>query len=95
MSHLVQNETDPDRLPVAYSSWYGIPVVLRVDTARTRKLQTELHCTIEGESDAAVHIRMGHRNQNIWKKMILAVEEIAEPLHGDGDRDCSYRRARH
>jgi hypothetical protein len=27
--------------------------------------------------------------------MILAVEEIAEPLHGDGDRDCSYRRARH
>jgi hypothetical protein len=59
MSHLVQNGTAPDRLPVAYSYWYDTPVVLRVATPRTQKLQTELHCTITGESDAAVHIRIG------------------------------------
>jgi hypothetical protein len=56
--HLVQHEPNVDREPVAYSSWYDTLVVLRVATARTRELQTELHCTITGESDAAVHIRM-------------------------------------
>jgi hypothetical protein len=79
VSHLIQNETGPDRLPLAYSSWYDTPVVLRVATALTRKLQRELHCTIKGESYAAVQIRIGQRDQNIHKKMILAVEEIPEP----------------
>jgi hypothetical protein len=79
MSHLVQNGTAPDRLPVAYSSWYDTPVVMRVATARTRKFEKELHCTIRGESDATVHIRIGQRDRNICKTMILAVEEIAEP----------------
>ena len=79
MSHLVENGTAPDRLPVAYSSWYDTPVVLRVATAQTRKLQRELHCTITGESDAAVRIRIGHRDRNIRKTMILAVEELPEP----------------
>ena len=78
MSHLVQNGTAPDRLPVAYSYWYDTPVVLRVATPRTQKLQTELHCMITGESDAAVHIRIGQRGKNIRKTMILAVEEISE-----------------
>jgi hypothetical protein len=78
MSHLFQNGTAPARLPVAYLSWYDTPVVLRVASARTRKLQTELHCTITGESDAAVHIRIGQRDRNIRKTMILAVEEIPE-----------------
>lgn len=80
MSHLLPNETDPASSPGAYLSWYETPVVLRVATAGTRKLHTELHCTIRGESDAAVHIRIGQRDQNIRKKMILAVEEIPE-LH--------------
>lgn len=79
MSHLIQNETDPNRSPVAYLSWYDTQVVLRVATERTRKSQTELHCTIKGESDAAVQIRIGQRDQNIYKKMILAVEEIPGP----------------
>ena len=76
MSHLAHNEMAPDRLPVAYSYWYDTPVVLRVAAPRTHKLQTELHCTITGESDAAVHIHIGQRDRNISKKMILAVEEI-------------------
>jgi hypothetical protein len=79
VSHLVENGTAPDRLPVAYSSSYDTPVVLRVATAQPRKLQTELHCTITGESDAAVHIRIGQRDRNIRKTMILAVEELPEP----------------
>jgi hypothetical protein len=79
MSHLVQNRTAPDRLPVAYSYWYDTPVVLRVATPRTQRLQTELHCTITGESDAAVHIRIGQRDRNVCKTMILAVEEIPAP----------------
>jgi hypothetical protein len=78
VSHLIQNETDPSRLPAAYLSWYDTPVVLRVATKRTQKSQTELHCTIKSESDAAVQIRVGERDQNIRKKMILAVEEIPE-----------------
>jgi hypothetical protein len=76
VSHLIQNE--PDRSPVSYLSWYDTPVVLRVATTR-RKSQTELHCTIKGESDAAVQIRIGRRDQNIYKKMIMAVEEIPGP----------------
>ena len=79
MSHLVQNRTAPDRLPVAYSYWYDTPVVLRVATPRTQRLQAELHCTITGESDAAVHIRIGQRDRNVCKTMILAVEEIPAP----------------
>jgi hypothetical protein len=79
MSHLVQNGTAPNRLPVTYSYWYDTPVLLRVATSRIQKLQTELHCTITGELDASVHIRIGQRNRNINKKMILAVEEI--PVH--------------
>jgi hypothetical protein len=79
VSHLVQDQMDPSRLPVAYSPWYDTPVVLRIATARPPKMQTELHCTIKGESDAAVHIHVGRRDQDIRKKMILAVEELPEP----------------
>jgi hypothetical protein len=79
VSHLVQNGSAPDRLPVTYSSWYDTPVVMCVASARSRKLQSELHCTITGESDAAVHIRIGQRDRNICKAMILDVEEIPAP----------------
>jgi len=79
MSHLVQNRTAPDRLPDAYSYWYDTPVLLRIATPQNHKLQSELHCTITGESDTAVHIRVGQRDRNIHKKMILAVEEIPAP----------------
>ena len=78
MLHLVRHGPAPDRFPVAYSSWYDTPVVMRVASARTRNFQSELHCTITGESDASVHIHIGQRDRNISKTMILAVEEIAE-----------------
>ena len=79
MSYLAHNETAPDRLPVAYSYWYDTPVVLRVAAPRTHKLHTELHCTITGESDAAVHYPHWSTDRNIRKKIILAVEKIPAP----------------
>jgi hypothetical protein len=78
VSHSLQNGTALDRLAVVYSSWYDTPVVMRVANARTRKVETELHCTITGESEAAVHIHIGQRERNICKTMILAVEELPE-----------------
>jgi hypothetical protein len=44
------------------------------------KVADGLHCTITGESDAAVHICMGQRDSNVCKKMILAVEQTPAPL---------------
>ena len=78
MSHFIQNEPVPDGAPVTYSSWYDEPVVLRVSTARNHAVQTEMHCTIMGESDVAVHIHIGQRERNVSKKLILAVEETEE-----------------
>jgi len=61
VSHSLQNDT---------------PVAMRAANARNRKLETELHCTITGESDAAVRIHSGQRERNISKIMILDVEEL-------------------
>jgi hypothetical protein len=75
MSHLVHHHPVPDGPPAAYSPWYDESVILRISTVGTPTLQTELHCTIMSESDAAVHIHIGQRGQNVSKKLILAVEE--------------------
>ena len=76
MSHLIHNQIAPAYSPAPYSPWYDAPVILRVAAAQSPQSQTELHCTITGESDAAVHIRIGECDQDIAKKTILAVEEI-------------------
>jgi hypothetical protein len=55
----------------AYSSWLGRSVVLRVAAG---KLQTELPCTVIGESDAALRIRIAEIWEvDIYKEMILGV----------------------
>jgi len=77
--HLIQDETDRGSPPAAYSSWYYVPVVLRIIAAAPLQMQTGLHCIITGESDAAVHIRNDQRDQDIRKDLILAVEEIPAP----------------
>jgi hypothetical protein len=75
MSHLGSYHPVPGGPPTAYSPWYDESVILRISTVGTPTLQTELHCTIMSESDAAVHIHIGQRGQNVSKKLILAVEE--------------------
>jgi hypothetical protein len=69
--------TMPDeqaRLSGAYSTWLGRPVILRVATG---ELQTTLHCTVIGESDATVRIRIaGKLDVDICKELVLAVEAV-------------------
>lgn len=78
MSHLIHSQPVPIALPDTYMPWYDEPVVLRLSAARNHALQTELRCTITGESDAAVQIRIGHRERTISKNLILAVEQFEE-----------------
>jgi hypothetical protein len=57
----------------SYLSWFGKPVVLRV---AAREFHTVVTCTIVGESDAVLRVRVG----GIWvveifKEMILSIEE--------------------
>jgi hypothetical protein len=55
-----------------YSSWLGKSVVLHVTAGQ---LQTVLPCTVIGESDAALRIRIGEIfDIDIYKDMILGVE---------------------
>lgn len=37
-----------------------------------------MECTITGESKAVVHVHTGRGDQDIWKSLILAVEESTE-----------------
>jgi hypothetical protein len=78
MSRLIHNELIPVGLPITYSPWYDEPVVLRVSMPRDHAVHAEMHCTILSESCTALRIQIGHRQQNISKKLILAVEEAAE-----------------
>jgi hypothetical protein len=51
-----------------------MPVVLRVATG---ELQTTLHFTVIGESDATVRIRIaGKLDVDICKELVLAVEAV-------------------
>jgi hypothetical protein len=45
---------------------------------RDHAVHAEMHCTILSESCTALRIQIGHRQENISKKLILAVEEAAE-----------------
>jgi hypothetical protein len=59
-------------LPEAYSIWFGKPVSLCV---AAKGFQTIVNCTIVGESDAALRVRLG----GIWfvdifKEMVLSIE---------------------
>jgi hypothetical protein len=82
MAQLMNYEPVLSRPPTPYTPWFDAPVLLRVSSTRNQSLQSELHCSIVSESDASVHIHMGHREQNISKKLILAVEEIEKtPVH--------------
>ena len=66
----------PSHMAGAYSAWLDRPVVLRVVAGQ---LHTELPCTVIGESDATVRIRLrGISIADVWevdiyKEMILGV----------------------
>jgi hypothetical protein len=60
-------------MPNAYSSWIGQPVVLQVASG---DLRLPLRGVILGESNSAIHFRVGKDwDFNIHKVAILAVEQ--------------------
>jgi hypothetical protein len=57
----------------AYSAWFGKPVVLLVII---RQCHVPMQCTIVGESDAGVRVRVRPGwEMEVRKELILAVEE--------------------
>jgi len=59
--------------PPLYSAWFGKPVVLVV---AHRQCHLPLHCSIIGESNTCVRIRilLAGWEMDVEKKLILAVE---------------------
>jgi hypothetical protein len=74
----VPSKMIPFGMAADYSSWYDAPVVLRVAPGPTRRCEVQLECTITGESKSVVHVHTGRGDQDIWKSLILAVEESTE-----------------
>jgi hypothetical protein len=64
----------------AYSKWFGKAVILLVVI---RKFHVPVPCSIIGESDEHVRIRINRRcDVDLLKQSILAVEEDAHSLRG-------------
>jgi len=64
--------SDQEKLPGTYATWMGSPVLLNVITG---EIKTSLFCTIIGESDATVRVRIADQwDVDIYKEMILAVD---------------------
>lgn len=73
------------------ATWMGIPVSLRITAGETR---TSLLCTIIGESEATVRVRIGDQwDVDIYKEMILAVDNF--PCEGMDlpSQDCEEPNA--
>jgi hypothetical protein len=80
MPHLSYNPSLLGPAQTPYSPWFDAPVVLRISDPRIRSLQTELRCTITGETDSALHVQIGQQEQSVLKRLVLAVEETDETL---------------
>jgi len=64
--------SDQEKLPGTYTTWMGMPVFLNVTTG---EIKTSLFCTIIGESDATVRVRIADQWEvDIYKEMVLAVD---------------------
>jgi hypothetical protein len=69
---MMETEKAADAPPL-YSAWFGKPVVLVV---ALRQSHLPLHCSIIGESNTCVRIRipLAGWEMDVEKKLILAVE---------------------
>ena len=62
-------------IPLGYSPWFGKPVVLLV---AIRQCRVPMPCRIVAESISDVRVLLGPGWElNIWKELILALEEDA------------------
>ena len=84
--------------PRSYKTWMGIEVFLKITTGETK---TSLPCTIIGESDTTVRVRIADQwDVEIYKEMILVVDayptkdtDLAHPcceglVHPSADGAC-------
>lgn len=61
-----------DNLRGAYSNWMGMPVFLKITTG---EVKTTLFCTVIGESEATVRVRIADEwDVEIYKEMVHAVD---------------------
>jgi len=64
--------SDQEKLPDTYTTWMGMPVFLHVTAGG---IKTTLFCTIIGESDSTVRVRIGNQwDVDIYKEMVQAVD---------------------
>jgi hypothetical protein len=64
--------SDQEKLSGTYTTWMGLPVFLNIITG---KIKTSLFCTIIGESDATVRVRIADEwDVEIYKEMVQAVD---------------------
>jgi hypothetical protein len=62
---------DQGKVSRNYATWMGKPVILSISAEKTK---TDLPCTIIGESDVAVRVRIADQwDVEIYKEMIQAV----------------------
>ncbi|HEY2932670.1 MAG TPA: hypothetical protein VGK99_13070 [Acidobacteriota bacterium] len=70
---------DQEKSPDTYTTWMGKPVFLNLTAGG---IKTTLFCTIIGESNSTVRVRIGNQwDVDIYKEMILLVDALP---HTDG-----------
>ena len=91
--------SDQEPLPRNYTTWMGMPVFLNVTTGEIR---TPLFCTIIGESDATLRVRIADQwDVDIYKEMILVVDAFPHagmdlaPQHPEEHYTSARPRQRH
>lgn len=64
--------SDHENLTGSYTNWMGMPVFLKVTAGETK---TSLFCTIIGEADDTVRVRLAEQwDVDIYKDMIQVVD---------------------
>ena len=90
---------DREILPRDYTIWMGMPVFLKITAGDVR---TTLFCTVLGESDATLRVRIADQwDVDIYKEMILVVDAFPHagmdlaPQHPEEHYTSARPRQRH
>lgn len=88
---------DQEKFSDTYATWMGIPVFLNVIAGG---IKTSLFCTIIGESNATVRVRIGNQwDVDTYKEMVLAVDEFPCPdrilVHENPEAPARQRESIH
>jgi hypothetical protein len=81
-----------DKLADTYTTWMGKPVFLNLTAGG---IKTALSCTIIGESNSTVRVRIGNQwDVDIYKEMILLVDALprADRILARENRESHFRQ---